>query len=563
MSLLAMSLNKGDKERVQRATLSVAASLAIVMGGISLLTWLSHGDWLWVSSLLFRMKFNTALAAVAGGAGLFAVLRSEKSCAITIGVFLLAVGGLTSIEYLTGLNLAIDELLIADYRFPETPFPGRMAPNAAFGFSCTGMVLILLSQGRQKLSRVVVTEILSFAVLAVGATAILGHLTNAELAYDWGSVVVMSLGTSMSIFALGVGLVTLTWEHVSTRIASVPLWIPLSLCFLVLLIDLATPRGLAAGIAYIPIIISSLWFTQRRTAFVFAAITTALTVLGYVGSPPGDSEFWISVANRVLTIGSLWAVATLVYLRRRSESILQKYMRDLERSNQELDDFAYIASHDLKEPLRGVFNHASFLLEDYRDQIDGDGVRRLNRLGQLCQRMERLINDLMYFSRLGRADLAVQETDPNAVIVEIQQMMETLLGERRARIVVPRTLPRILCDRTRVTEVFRNLITNAVKYNDKTECVVEIGFLQSVNTKERPEKNVFYVRDNGVGIDPEFHQEIFRIFKRLQPASEAQETGTGVGLTFVKKIIERHGGRIWLESESGKGTVFYFSLNGA
>jgi signal transduction histidine kinase len=250
-----------------------------------------------------------------------------------------------------------------------------------------------------------------------------------------------------------------------------------------------------------------------------------------------------------------------IFAMRRSAEKERAYVGELERSNQELDDFAYIASHDLKEPLRGLFNHASFLLEDYNDKIDDDGVSRLNRLGQLCQRMERLINDLMYFSRLGRADLAVQETDPNAIIVEIRQMMETFLGERHARIVVPRVLPRIVCDRTRVTEVFRNLITNAVKYNDKTERLVEVGFLESVHTKQRNEKNVFYVRDNGVGIDLEFHQEIFRIFKRLQNPSDGQESGTGVGLTFVKKIVERHGGRIWLESESGKGTVFYFSLN--
>jgi signal transduction histidine kinase len=283
--------------------------------------------------------------------------------------------------------------------------------------------------------------------------------------------------------------------------------------------------------------------------------------------------FAVQAANYALTNSRLLAVNLIglvlvivlavifILVMRRSAEKERVYVGDLERSNQELDDFAYIASHDLKEPLRGLFNHASFLLEDYKDKIDDEGVRRLNRLGQLCQRMERLINDLMYFSRLGRAHLAMQETDPNAVIVEIQQMMETVLNERCARIVVPRTLPRIVCDRTGVTEVFRNLITNAVKYNDKTERLVEIGFLESVITKERTEKGVFYVRDNGMGIDPEFHQEIFRIFKRLQNASDGQETGTGVGLTFVKKIVERHGGRIWLESEAGKGTVFYFSLS--
>jgi signal transduction histidine kinase len=267
---------------------------------------------------------------------------------------------------------------------------------------------------------------------------------------------------------------------------------------------------------------------------------------------------WLLAASLIgLVFVILMAVVSVVVIRRQEMA----YVTELERSNQELDDFAHIASHDLKEPLRGLFNHAAFLLEDYQDKIDEDGVRRLNRLGQLCQRMERLINDLMYFSRLGRADLAVQEIDPNAIISEIQQMMETMLGEKHARIVVPRALPRMVCDKTRVTEVFRNLITNAVKYNDKAEPLVEIGFLDSFDTPDRTEKNVFYVRDNGVGIEPEFHQVIFRIFKRLQNTSDGADTGSGVGLTFVKKIVERHGGRIWLKSEPGRGSVFYFNLN--
>jgi signal transduction histidine kinase len=270
---------------------------------------------------------------------------------------------------------------------------------------------------------------------------------------------------------------------------------------------------------------------------------------------------WLVAVNLVGLVLIIALAAISIFVMRRVADKELAYLGQLERSNQELDDFAYIASHDLKEPLRGLANHASFLLEDYKDKLDEVGVRRLNRLGLLCQRMERLINDLLYFSRLGRADLAVQETDPNAVIVEIQQMMETALGERHARIVVPRTLPRIVCDKTWVTEVFRNLITNALKYNDKAERLVEIGFLESVNTKDGLERNVFYVKDNGLGIDPEFHQEIFRIFKRLQNASDGPETGTGVGLTFVKKIVERHGGGIWLESELGEGTVFYFNLN--
>lgn len=246
--------------------------------------------------------------------------------------------------------------------------------------------------------------------------------------------------------------------------------------------------------------------------------------------------------------------------RKESERQLLHYTKALERSNQELDEFAYIASHDLKEPLRGIQNHASFLLEDYQEKLDEDGVKRLNRLIFLTQRMERLISDLLHFSRLGRADLAIQKTDTNVMIDEIHQLLESFLKEKNAQIRIPNPLPEIICDRPRVTELFRNLITNAVKYNDKEEKIVEIGFIAHMDAPHGSEKNVFYVKDNGIGIKTEFFEEIFRIFKRLNTRAEDKEAGTGVGLTFVKKIVERHKGRIWVESTMGEGSVFYFTL---
>jgi signal transduction histidine kinase len=303
--------------------------------------------------------------------------------------------------------------------------------------------------------------------------------------------------------------------------------------------------------------------TEKIRAAARALTENEQRILAARSSSSAKVNGWlldVSLIGLIFVLGI--AVVSIVFMRRLAEQE-SAYVAELERSNQELDDFAYIASHDLKEPLRGLFNHATFLIEDYSDRLDADGVRRLNRLRQLCERMERLINDLLYFSRLGRGELAMQETDPNALVAEITQMMEALLAERHARIVVPRRLPTMVCDKTRVTEVFRNLITNAVKYNDSEDRLVEIGFLEQVKTAERTEKNVFYVRDNGVGIAPEFHQVIFRIFKRLQHAPDGPNAGTGVGLTFVKKIVERHGGRIWLESEPGKGTIFYFNLSRA
>jgi PAS domain S-box-containing protein len=253
-------------------------------------------------------------------------------------------------------------------------------------------------------------------------------------------------------------------------------------------------------------------------------------------------------------------VARDIKIRKLHEAELARHAEALERSNEELDDFAYIASHDLKEPLRGLFNNARFLLEDYGDKLAEDGVNRLRRLGYLSQRMEQLVNDLLYFARLGRQELAIQPTDLNAVVRDVEMMSETTLTERNVTIVIPRPLPPISCDTTRITEVFRNLISNAAKYNDNELKRIEIGYLPTLTTTRGIEKDVFYVRDNGIGIAEEFHQDIFRIFKRLN-LEDDDKKGTGVGLTFVRKIVERHGGRIWLESVPGQGTTFYFTID--
>ena len=243
-----------------------------------------------------------------------------------------------------------------------------------------------------------------------------------------------------------------------------------------------------------------------------------------------------------------------------SSVVLGRYIEELKRSNQELDDFAYIASHDLKEPVRGLITQATFLLDDYQEKLDMEAIRRLRRLIYLSERMEQLVTDLLYFSRLGRTELAVKEIDPNEIVSEIRQMMDTFLKERNVRVTIPKRMPRVVCDKLRIAEVFRNLITNAVKYNDKPERLVEVGFLEEIETPHGREKNVFYVKDNGVGIGPEFHEAIFRIFKRLKNPAVKDEEGTGSGLTFVKKIIERHGGRIWLDSAPEKGSAFYFTI---
>ena len=233
---------------------------------------------------------------------------------------------------------------------------------------------------------------------------------------------------------------------------------------------------------------------------------------------------------------------------------LQQRNEELDQSNKELDDFAYIASHDLKEPLRGIHNFSSFLLEDYAEKLDDDGRSKLETLMRLTRRMETLIDSLLQFSRLGRVDLGLDRVDLNQVVAEILDSLAISLREDRIEVRVPRPLPTVEADRVRVGEIFHNLIVNAMKYNDKPEKWIEIGWREQEGGPP-----VFYVRDNGIGIPEKHHDAVFRIFKRLH-GRDKYGGGTGAGLTIVKKIVERHHGRIWLESSAGEGTTFYFTL---
>jgi signal transduction histidine kinase len=233
---------------------------------------------------------------------------------------------------------------------------------------------------------------------------------------------------------------------------------------------------------------------------------------------------------------------------------LQQRNEELDQSNKELDDFAYIASHDLKEPLRGIHNFSSFLLEDYGTKLDDEGRSKLETLMRLTRRMETLIDSLLQYSRLGRVDLATDRVDLNEIVAGTLDSLAISLQEEHVEVRVPRPLPPVRADRVRVGEIFYNLIVNAMKYNDKAERWIEVGW------QENPDgPPVFYVRDNGIGIPEKHHDAVFRIFKRLH-GRDKYGGGTGAGLTIVKKIVERHHGRIWVESSAGEGTTFYFTL---
>ncbi|GGS21910.1 ATP-binding protein [Deinococcus knuensis] len=286
----------------------------------------------------------------------------------------------------------------------------------------------------------------------------------------------------------------------------------------------------------------------------------------------GRSAAWQSeelVAARALRRAIMAVVLRRVEELGRLNEHLERSNADLERSNADLDAFAYIASHDLKEPLRGLHNYSAFLLETYEQQLDEDGAAKLRTLVRLTQRMDDLIDSLLLYSRVGRVDLSFRPTDLNDLLVDVLEVIAPRLEQLNVQVQVQPDLPTLTIDRVRVGEVLSNLITNAMKYNDKAQPQVQVGAVRAGERDRHPDlrvpdgvpaqAHVLFVRDNGIGIREKHFENIFRIFKRLH-ARDQFGGGTGAGLTIVRKIVERHGGQIWVSSEYGQGSVFYFTL---
>ena len=229
---------------------------------------------------------------------------------------------------------------------------------------------------------------------------------------------------------------------------------------------------------------------------------------------------------------------------------MQGLNTELERSNQDLENYTYVVSHDLKAPLRSIRSFGSFIIEDYADSLDDDGKEYLDRIINAATHMDDLIGDLLLLSRVGRKFTEEENIPLNELIDSIEEDIYATIEERNAKI-IHEDLPSVKGQKTWVRQLFMNFITNGLKFNKSQTPTITIG------VEEGEKFNTFSVQDNGIGIAKEYHDKIFQLFERLHTKTEYE--GTGAGLTICKRIVENFGGKLWIESEEGKGSTFYFT----
>jgi signal transduction histidine kinase len=265
----------------------------------------------------------------------------------------------------------------------------------------------------------------------------------------------------------------------------------------------------------------------------------------------------MTLLERPVRVNTLLTVARSALRGRERQYQIRDYLVErkkseeaLERSNEDLERFAYAASHDLKEPLRLIGSYVQLLKKRYAGEMGEDADEYINYVVSSVKRMDELIGDLLAYSRVGTSERNFEENDCEAILKWTIMNLQMAINETGA-LVTYDPLPTVCGDQSQMVQLFQNLLSNAIKYRGEEPPRIHVSAVR------QKDEWVFSVRDNGLGIDPKYHKQVFGIFKRLHGR---ERPGTGIGLAICQRIVERHGGRLWVESEPGRGSTFFFTI---
>ncbi|TXN36057.1 hypothetical protein FVB32_15980 [Flagellimonas hymeniacidonis] len=546
-----------------KTTVLAISLLCLILGVVVLFGWYTNNvKFIQVLPMFVPMQYNTALGFLLAGIGLLSVLKDKKILGKLLFLIIGTIGILTLFEYIIGVNLGIDELMMEHHITVETSHPGRMAPNTALCFLLTAIAMFLpLNKGQKAVQ---ISGVIGSMVFGLGLVAFVGYLIDMEVTYGWGKLTNMAVHTALGFMALGMGITSLSiYKEFQTLTVSNPnndFWLTgyaFSVALIIFFIDLSLPLGISAGTLYVLIILFA-WFIRRRyITLVLALFTTLLVTMGYFYSE-GGAETWMVISNRSFSIMVICVVARLLLLikKKNNELELTNAQMDLnlveiKNKNRELEQFTYIASHDLQEPLRTVINFTDLFEQQYKEKLDEEGKKYLHFISRASKRMSLLIKGLLDYSRIGQNKERIK-IDVNKMLNDLQVDLHATIDETGTSFDIG-PLPKIRGFKVELRLLFQNLIHNAIKFRKD----VEKPHI-AITAKDKIEYYELSVKDNGIGIAEEHQKKIFSIFQRLHAQKEYE--GTGIGLAHCKKIVELHQGTIRVSSIPNCGSEFIFTI---
>jgi signal transduction histidine kinase len=505
----------------------VVSLWAVMIGSGILLGWIFDVRVLGkVWSGLMAMKANAALGFVLSGISLWLIWEKQVADAkrrfswvLGLGVALLGVFTLS--EYAFGWDAHIDQLLVKDT--VGLSLPGRPSPPEALNFILMGGALMLLDWRR----RPNVAQTLNLMAVLVSLLALIGYACRFSPFYGQSMAFPdtrMGLHTAVLFLFLGVGIFCARPDQ-----------------GLMLILTSGTGGGwIAKRLLLVPVVVP--------------LMTGVLQLLGNrFAMEHREATAWIfAFVNIFVFTAIIWWSANLLY---KSDLERRDAEEEIKVAYRQLESFSYSVSHDLKSPLRAIKGYARFLKEDCKEQLPEEGCKHLEAVGANVEKMERLIEDLLAFSRFTNRAVEKQLVVLDELARKTYEDLRSEIKGRQIELKIG-TLPTCTADPALIKQVLVNLLSNAVKFTRNRDVSrIEVGYCPATDDAG---KWIYFVKDNGAGFDMKYAGKLFGVFQRMHHASEFE--GTGVGLAIVQNIINRHGGRIWAEAAKDQGACFYFSL---
>ncbi len=501
-----------------------SASLLIGLGLVVMLGWFLRSPAIvQINPAFTPMQFNTALCFVLCGAGLWAIALKLWRLALGLGGAVALLAGLTLIQYPTGWSLGVDQVFMTHFTAVETTHPGRMAPNTAAAFlMCAGFLAGASLPGARPLVRSSLL-ILSPAVIGLAVLSLAGYASGLEVLFGWSVHTRMAVHTSFGFLVFGVGAACKAWR-------------------------LEAQRGQTRSYALVaPIIVASLTLLAGLWMALMHYEQERVTLLMSIDPDIARTALPEIVVGIGLLATVLVGVAVHALHEARETESLRAANAELREAVRELDKFAHVASHDLKAPLRGIRQLASWLKKDLAADADPRTVRYLAQMDGRIERLQELLDALLSYSRIGRSERTPERLELETAIHEAVALASPPAG---MSVTVRANGLSLVVDRGLFDAVLLNLVSNAVKHHDAATGHIRI---EAADLGDRVEVSV---ADDGPGIAARYHDRIFEIFQTLRARDELE--ASGIGLAIVRKALQHSGGEIRLESDPdhARGSIF-------